>query len=132
MRRIEVIVSALFVACWTLLFLDLFGFVHLAGTRDMGFYPYYGLAAAVGSISGHAFVWRLRRLDPTRDVWLRRRTLFIHLAGPPGALALLRSFAPEEVQAAAPLVPVMGFFVFSVFFVVPLLMRRPAPGGPRK
>ena len=129
MRRLEVAFAALFTACWLLLFLDLFGVVHLAGTRDLGFYPFYALAAALGSVSGNVFVWRMRRLEPGP----RRRTrraLLLHLAGPPGALALLRAFAPEASQASAPLVPVLGVLVFSVFFAVPLIMRR--PGQPPK
>jgi hypothetical protein len=126
-KRVEVVVAGLFVACWVLLFLDLAGWVHLAGSRDLGLYPYYSLAAALGSVSGHLFVWRLRRFALDQDRPARRRALLLHVAGPPGALALLRSFAPEPAQAAAPLVPVLGFFVFTVFFVVPLLMRRPGP-----
>jgi hypothetical protein len=129
-KRLEIAFVSLFAACWLLLFLDLFGVVHLAGTRDLGFYPFYALAVALGSISGNAFVWRMRRLEPGPER-RTRRALLIHLAGPPGALALLRAFAPEASQAAAPLVPVLGVLVFSVFFVVPLIMRRRGqpPGG---
>lgn len=128
MRRLELAFAALFVACWLLLFLDLFGAVHLAGTRELGLYPFYALAAALGSVSGNLFVWRMRRLG-TGARGQTRRALLVHLAGPPGTLALLRAFAPEASQAVAPLVPVLGVLVYCVFFAVPLIMWR--PGQPR-
>jgi hypothetical protein len=120
-KRIELILAALFAACWLVAVLGVFDAAPLAGTLDLGFYSLYSLAVVLGSAAGNAYAWRAWRFDPAE----RRLLLALYLAGPPGLLTLLRALAPAESQAAAPLVPFYAFIVFAIFFVVPLMVRRP-------
>ncbi len=127
-RRFELILVALFLACWVVVGLDLVALVPIAGRLDLGLYPLYAVAALLGSVAGHAFVFRSRNADRP----LRRRLLLVYFAGPPAILVLLRSLASEELQASAPLVPLWAVLVFAIFTIVPLTLRRPSePGGRR-
>jgi len=96
------------------------GGVPLAGSLDLGFYPFYAIAAVSGWLAGNVYVARSAGLP--RE--LRRRVLLVYLVGPPGLLYLLRAMAPEAAQMAAPLVPLYAFGVFAVFFYVPVTLRR--------
>lgn len=127
-HRFELILIALFLACWVVVALDLVELVPIAGRLDLGLYPLYAIAALLGSVAGHTFVFRARRADRA----LRRRLLLVYFAGPPALLVLLRSLASEEVQSAAPLVPLWAVLVFAIFTIVPLTMRRPLPPGNRR
>jgi hypothetical protein len=120
-KRIELILAALFAACWVAALLGVFDAAPLAGTLDLGLYPLYSLAVVLGSAAGNAYAWRSWKVAPTD----RRRLLALYLAGPPGLLTLVRSLAPAEAQSAAPLVPFYAFMVFAIFLVVPLMVRRP-------
>ena len=121
MRRFELILAALFAACWVAALLGVFDAAPLAGTLDLGLYPLYSLAVVLGSAAGNAYAWKAWRVSPSD----RRRLLALYVAGPPGLLTMVRSLAPAEAQSAAPLVPFYAFMVFAVFLVVPLLIRRP-------
>ncbi len=121
MRRIDLILAALFASCWLAVLLGLFDAVPLAGTLDLSLYPLYSLAVVLGSAAGNAYAWRAWKVPPPE----RRRLLVLYVAGPPGLLTLVRALAPGEAQTAAPLVPFYAFMVFAVFLVVPLIVRRP-------
>lgn len=120
MRQLELILFAFFVAAWTVDLLALLGLVRLAGSLDLGLYPFFSLAAAIGWIAGNIYVPRARRLPPE----LRRASLLVYYLGPPGVLYLIREMASEEAQRQGPLVPVYAFAVFTVFFLVPVVLRR--------
>ena len=55
MKRLGLILLSLFAACWILVVLDRAGLVSMAGTRPLGFFPVFGLAAFLGSVSGNVF-----------------------------------------------------------------------------
>ena len=123
MLRFEPLLVAFFLATWIVDLLAIVGLVELQENLDLGLYPLYSTAAAIGWIAGNIYVARSRGLPPA----LRRRILLVYFLGPPGILYLLRAMAPVETQRAAPLVPIYAFGVFGVLFLVPVLLPRPPP-----
>ena len=113
----------LFLACWLVALLHLVGLLSLAGTLDLGLYPFYGIAAALGWVSGNLYVHGRRAL-PARA---RRLLLVVYFLAPPGLLYLLRAMAPAALQAAAPFVALYACAVFAVFFLVPVTLTGTAP-----
>lgn len=112
----------LFSACWVVVLLNLFGLLPLAGGLELTLYGLYGFAAAAGWVAGNVWVQRRRRLG-----WPRaRHLLVVYLFGPPSLVYLLRALAPAEQIAAAPLVPLWGFFVYGIFFAVPVSLAPEA------
>ncbi|MEM7482542.1 MAG: hypothetical protein AAF481_15305 [Acidobacteriota bacterium] len=120
MTRIEQTVFLLLLAVWLVALLHLFGWIPLVGTVDLSLYGLYSTAVATGWVAGNIYVRRVRGM--ARE--LRRWFLAAYLACPPGVLILLRSLAPQETQAAAPLVPLLVMGVYSIFFLVPVSLRR--------
>jgi hypothetical protein len=118
-RRLEPALIGLFFACWLGVLLVHVGVLDLAGSLPLDFYPYYSLAVACGWFFGIVWVQRSKQLPPS----LRRPFALLYLAGPPGFLYLVRALAPVEHQQAAPLVPLLGFGIYGVFFAVPVLLR---------
>ncbi len=125
MARVEPALIGLFLASWIGALLGQLGLLEMAGSLRLAFYPFFSLAAAIGWSAGNVYVHRRRLLPPL----LRRRLLLIYLVGPPGILYLVRAMAPAAEQQVAPLVPLLGFGVFSVFFAVPVTL---APRAPRR
>lgn len=124
MRRVELVLLAFFLACWLVGILGLLEIVPLAGNLSLGLYPLYSVAAALGWLFGNVYVTRTSR-TPSRS----RGPLFaLYLLCPQGVVYLLRAMAPASVQAAAPLVPLYSFGVYTVLFFVPLTLRS----GPRR
>ena len=125
MKRYEVILLALFLACWTIELLVIFGLLQIDGTLPLTLYPYYTTAMSLGWLFGMVFVQRTRNFDRAL------RTVFatFYTAGPAGILFLLRDMAPQEWQRAAPFVPVYGLGVYIIFFVVPVIFRVPVGRG---
>lgn len=127
--RLELILVALFLACWSIVLLQMVGVLSMAGTLEMGLRGLYSTAVAVGWLAGNVYVHRSRGLP--RE--LRRRMLLIYLLGPPSLLALLRSMASLDAQLAAPIVPLYASIVFAILFLVPLSLkgafRTPAEPG---
>ena len=117
MKRLEIPLFGLFLACWVLAGAHGLGLFSLGGTLALGLYPLYAVAATIGWISGNVYVWRRRRLPREH----RRRAAALWLIGPQGIPALLRAMAPAAVQAAAPAVPLYAFGVGAVLFTVPLV-----------
>lgn len=117
--RLELVLTALFFASWSVGLLQFVGLVPTAGTLDFGLQGLFTAAAALGWLAGNVYVQRSRGLPSL----LRRRLLLIYLLGPPGLLFLLRGMAPMEVQLAAPLAPLYATGVFSILFLVPVSLR---------
>ena len=117
--RLEVILLAMFLACWAMVLLHLVGVVPMAGTLDLGMQGLYTTAVAAGWLVGNVYVRRSRSLPRA----LRSRLQLIYVVGPPGLLALLRAMAPAEVQAAAPLVPLYAGIIYAILFLVPVSLR---------
>ena len=67
--RLELILLALFLACWSLVLLQFVGVVSMAGSFDLGLRGLYSTAVAFGWLAGNVYVHRSRGLP--RD--LRRR-----------------------------------------------------------
>ena len=118
MRRVEPALIGLFLASWLGALLAQLGVLDLAGSLPLAFYPFFSFAAALGWVGGNVYVHRRRGVAPP----LGRRLLAIYLVGPPGILYLVRAMAPAAEQAVAPLVPLLGFGVYSVFFAVPVTL----------
>jgi len=118
--RVELPLFGLFLACWVAVVLHGVGLVSLAAGLDLGLYPLYSIAAALGWISGNVYVHQRRGLPPEH----RRRAAALWLVGPQGIPALLRAMAPLEAQAAAPAVPLYAFGVGAVLFCVPLVFGK--------
>ncbi len=127
MRRFEIVLLGLFLACWVVILTAMLGVVRLAGSLPLSLYALYGVAAALGWLAGNVYVRRRRGLAPP----LRRRLLLIFFLGPTGLLYLLRAMAPTAQQLAAPFVPLYAFGVYAVFFFVPVALLRPAGAGER-
>ena len=120
MSRIEIPLFGLFLACWVLAVAHNLGLLGISAGLDLTLYQLYGIAAAIGWVSGNVYVHRRRRLPPEH----KRRALALWLVGPQGVPALLRAMAPIESQAAAPAVPLYAFGVGAIFFCVPLVFGR--------
>ena len=126
MSRFEPLLTAFFLATWVVGFLALFGVVDTADRLPVGLYMFFSVAAAAGWVFGNVFVWRGRAVAPL----LRRGLFVIYYLGPPGSLLLLRSMALRSEQAAAPLVPLYSWVVFSILFLVPVVLARTTPRPP--
>jgi hypothetical protein len=98
--------------------LEKLGVLSLAGTLELGLYPYFILAAALGWLCGNVYLHRRRRLP--REVW--RWILPIYLLGPPGVLFLLHATSSAEWQELTPFFPFLASLVFLVFLLVPLTL----------
>lgn len=118
MARFEPALFALFLVAWLGALLGQLRLVPLAGLLDLGLYPLFTVAAALGWVAGNVYLHRRRRSPPA----VRRKLFVIYLVGPPGLLYLLRAMAPRAVQQMAPLVPLLAFAVFVVFFLVPITL----------
>ncbi len=125
MKRYEVILLALFLACWAIELVVTFGLVRIDGTLPLALYPYYTAAMSLGWLFGLIFVQRTRNFDRA----LRRRFAILYIAGPAGILFLLRDMAPLTWKQAAPLVPLYGLGVYIIFFFVPVIFRVPVGRG---
>lgn len=123
MKRLEPAVVGISFACWGLTLLQTVGWVGLAGTVHLSLYGLYSTAAALGWLAGNVYVARSRAASPG----VRRRLRVIYVFGPPGLVYLLRAMAPASEQVLAPLVPLYAFGVYCVLFLVPVVIRRPAP-----
>lgn len=123
-HRFEITLLAVFSAAWLLAIGVLLGWVPVAGTLQLGLYGYYSFAAALGWVNGNVYVARRRRLPPSR---FRRQVLLGYLVGPLSFLYILRAFASKAAQTAAPLVPIYGFVVYWLFFLVPVTLRASRP-----
>lgn len=121
--RGELVLLAFFLACWLVGILGLLDYVPLAGNLSLGLYPFYSLAAALGWLSGNVYVQRSRRAARR----LRSALLVFYVLGPQGLVYVVRAMAPASDQAAAPLVPLYSFGVFTVLFLVPLALRSDPP-----
>jgi len=115
---LELIVVSLFLACWVVFVLDALGVVHLAGALPLQLYPFFSLAASLGWGAGLGYNVRRRNLAGA----MRRRALVVYYFGPPGILHVVRAMAPLALQRLQPLVPILAWGVYSVFFTVPLVV----------
>jgi hypothetical protein len=113
-KRFELVLLALFLACWLVYLLAAFRIVAPEGTLDLGFYPYYSIAMVLGWAAGNLYVYRGRDLELAS----RRRLLAGYFLGPLGLIFLLKAMMPLAFQRMAPLVGVYAFGVFSIFFGV--------------
>ncbi|MEM7353486.1 MAG: hypothetical protein AAF657_22000 [Acidobacteriota bacterium] len=105
---------------WLLVILATFGVIPLAGSLDLDLYRFYSFAAVLGWVTGNVYVFRSREQAKGPA---RRRLLLNYLMGPLSFVYFLRTLAPTSVQQAAPLVPIYGFVVYSLFFLVPVTLR---------
>lgn len=105
-------------AGWILALLHLLGALSLGGDLVVGLYPFYSAAAAAGWVLGNVCVVRRRRLGAPR------RLVAIYLLGPPGILYLLWCMGSSELQRLAPLVPLWGWGIYALFFLVPVTLTR--------
>lgn len=122
MRRFELVLAALFLACWLVYLLAVLRIVTPEGSLDLGgFYPYYSLSAAFGWGAGNLYVYRSRDLAPESPV--RRRQLAGYFLAPLGLILLLKAMTPIAFQRGAPLVGLYAFGVYSIFFGVAVKLR---------
>ena len=122
--RLEAAVTGISVGAWL-----------LAGARlswgageavlELGLYGLYATAAAVGWLAGNVFVHRARRLAPR----LRKLLAAVYGVGPAGLVVLTWAMASAELRAAAPLAAIYALLVFTVFFGVPVSLRRAGRSG---
>ena len=127
MRRLETVLLGLFGAFWVVLVLAYLGVVHLAVTLPLTLYELFGTAGMVGTLAGNLAVWRSIGVDV--EVW--RRLKVIYYVGPACLPMLVRALAPLELRVAAPFAALWAVGVYSVFYLVPVSMRRvprPPPG----
>ena len=105
---------------WVLVILANFGLVPLAGTLDLDLYRLYSLAAVIGWVAGNIYVFRSQTNPRARS---RKRLFLNYLMGPLSFVYILRAFAHQSVQEAAPFVPVYSLVVYILFFLVPVTLR---------
>jgi hypothetical protein len=123
-KKIEVILAALFLACWGVSIAVFARLLRIDGAAPLGFYGLYGIAASLGWLFGNVYVQRTRRMDK-RD---RRPFWLLYFFGPLGIVYLLRSMEPLAFQRAAPFVLLYAWCVFAIFYVVPIVVRIPFAG----
>lgn len=116
MKRFELILLGLFLACWLVYLLAVLRVIRPDGTLALGFYPYYSVAVAAGWGAGNLYAYRSRDLDPASQT--RRRLMAGYFLAPLGLILLLKAMMPIEFQRGAPLVGLYAFCVYSIFFVV--------------
>jgi hypothetical protein len=124
-KRIELVLLALFLACWALSLAVFFRFLRLDGAAPLGFYGLYGIAASLGWLFGNVYVQRTRKMEKPA----RRPFWGLYFFGPLGIVYLLRSMEPFDFQRMAPLVLLYAWAVFSIFFSVPIVFRIPFAGN---
>ncbi len=120
---LEIVLLGLFLVLWAVALVSVAIGLPLAGSLPLTLYQLYGIAAALGWLHGNVYVQRARSLPRP----LKRRLLLIYLLGPPSLVYLLRTMAPAEEQAAAPLAGIWAFAVLTIFFLVPVTFRRTVP-----
>jgi hypothetical protein len=119
-RTLEAVLLGLFLACWAVLVLSWLHVAHLSGNAPVSLYRYFSFASALGWSTGTIYVQRGRKLaEPDR-----RLLRWVYYLGPQGIVYLLRALAPLAERRLAPLVPLWAFGVYTVFFLVPVLVRR--------
>ena len=123
--RFELIMLVVFSGFWLFAALGFFGILPVAGTLDLGLYRLYSVAAVLGWVSGNVYMMR-RRVLPNSGRW-KNRLLLAYLLGPSGVVYMLRALASPYVQKAAPLVPIYGFGVYIIFFLVPVTLKSSEP-----
>lgn len=116
MKRWELVLLALFLACWLVYLLAVFRLVRPEGALALGFYPYYSLAVGLGWGAGNLYVYRSRDLDPESQS--RRRLLAGYFLAPLGVILLLKAMMPLAFQRGAPFVGLYAFCVYCIFFAV--------------
>ncbi len=121
MSRLGAALAGLFLACWVVVLLGEFRVVDLAGHLPLGLYPLYSLAVSLGWGAGIVYARLRRKVEPKR----RFAWFLLCVLGPLGLVFLLRVMAPAAEQEAAPLVPLLAFGVFSVFFLMPAILPGP-------
>jgi len=123
-KKIEVILTALFLACWTVSIAVFFQILRIDGTALLGFYGLDAISAGLGWLFGNVYVQRTRKMEK------RDRRLFwpLYFFGPLGIVYLLRCMESLAFQQAAPFALIYAWCVFSIFFVVPVVVRIPFAG----
>jgi hypothetical protein len=118
-KRSEIILLALFLACWLLEIGVFLGWVRFDGSLPLALYPYYGAAMSLGWLFGLLCIGRTGDMErnPTR------RFVLFYFVGPIGFLFLLRDMATIEAQRAAPFVPLWGLGVYAIFFITAVILR---------
>ena len=119
MKRAEIILLALFLACWLLEIGVFLGWVRFDGSLPLTLYPYYGAAMSLGWLFGLLCVGRTGDMERTPT----RRFVLFYFVGPIGFLFLLRDMATIEAQRAAPFVPLWGLGVYAIFFITAVILR---------
>ena len=119
--QLEIVLLGVFSTFWLAAIVVLLGLVPVSGTLHLDLYSYYSIAAFLGWVSGNVYVHRLGKLPAG---CYRKRLLLSYLIGPPSVLYVLRALAPRAAQTAAPLVPIYGFAVYCLFFLVPVTLRN--------
>ena len=119
LKRFELACLAVCAACAVTALLARLDVVSVADSIPLGLYPFYGLAAAAGWLSGNIYVAR------TRDAGFRLKSLLlpIYMIGPAGPISLLTAMGASGSQERAPLAPVFAFGVFLMLFFVPVTLR---------
>ena len=118
--KIEVALLVLFSISWLLVLLVLTGLLSVSGKLHLDLYTLYSVAAVLGWLTGNLYVLRQSQLPKGP---YRRQVLIGYLFGPLSFIYLLRSLAPGPALLAAPLVPMYGFVVYWIFFLVPVTLK---------
>lgn len=124
MKKIELILAALSLACWLVSIAVFFGLLRIDGSAPLGFYGLYSIAASLGWLFGNIYVQRTRKMEKPA----RRPFALLYFFGPLGIVYLLRSMEPLDFQKAAPLVLLYAWCVYGIFFSVPIVVRIPFAG----
>jgi hypothetical protein len=122
--RTEAVLGGFFLATWIVALVYGVGWLEAPGLA-LSLYGLFSFAAAFGWVVGNLYVLRLRSL-PAEARALRRRFGILYLAVPAGVVALARAMAPLELRIAAPLAEPLALGVYTIFFMVPLSLRRRA------
>lgn len=118
--RLERGVLALGLAGWPTAALVLLFEGPWRGALPATLYQYFAVATLLGWVAGNLCVQRRRRLDPG----LGRRLGWLYLVCPPALLFVLRGLAASQEYMSAPLVPIYAAGVYTVFFALPITLRR--------
>jgi len=124
MLRTEMVLGGFFLACWLAALAYTAGLLPAPPPLELNLYGLFTFAAAFGWTLGNLYVLRMR----ARPEKLRpRRLLGLYLFAPAGLVALVRAMTDEYWRRGAPLGGLLALAIYSIFFFVPVLLKRRDP-----
>lgn len=121
MLRTETVLGGFFLACWLTALGYAARLLPEPPPLPLNLYGLFTFASAFGWVIGNLFVLRMRARPEKEHP---RRLLGLYLAAPAGLVALTRAMTSEYWRLGAPLGGLFALAIYSIFFFVPVLLKR--------